>query len=205
MYTIKEIFYTLQGEGANAGKAAVFVRFSGCNLWSGREQDRATAVCKFCDTDFIGGLKFATAEQVVNAALDVTPDHTGVNIMAVFTGGEPGLQLDEKLVALFRGEGFYTAIETNGTVKLPEGLDWICCSPKAYTVLALDTANELKLVYPQDNVEPKDLNWFRAETRWLSPMDGTHLKENTEKAVTYCLNNPEWRLNLQAHKVWSIP
>lgn len=209
MYAVKEIFYTLQGEGANAGSAAVFCRFAGCNLWSGREQDRGQATCQFCDTDFVGtdgpgGGKFATAEDLAEAVL---AQWTGgaQNRLVVLTGGEPALQVDTALVDALHAKGFRIAIETNGTLTLPQGLDWVCVSPKAGTTLVQTKGDELKLVYPQQDLMPDSINGLVFEHRFLQPMDGPNLAENTEAAVRYCKSHPEWRLSLQTHKLIGIP
>lgn len=202
-YTVKEIFLTAQGEGANLGRTAVFIRFAGCNLWSGREEDRDTAVCRFCDTDFVGGTRFASADELATAAAALWPAAGGH--MAVLTGGEPLLQVDEPLIAALRQRGFYLAVETNGTQNLPGCLDWVCVSPKARAPLVLTAADELKLVYRQEGAEPEQFAGFAAKHRWLSPMDGPCLRENTRLAAAYCLANPAWRLAIQAHKTWGIP
>jgi 7-carboxy-7-deazaguanine synthase (Cx14CxxC type) len=209
MYAVKEIFYTLQGEGANAGTPAVFLRFTGCNLWSGREQDRAQATCRFCDTDFLGtggegGGKFATATALADAVLRTWkggPSHR----LVVLTGGEPALQVDAPLLDALHEAGFRIAIETNGTLPLPPGLDWICVSPKAGTHLEQTSGDELKIVYPQDGLEPERLADLPFAHRFLQPMDGPNLRENTEAAVRYCKSHPEWRLSLQTHKLIGIP
>jgi len=202
-YTVKEIFLTAQGEGANLGRTSVFIRFTGCNLWSGREEDRSTAVCQFCDTDFVGGTRFTSAEDLANAAAALWP--ASGNRMAVLTGGEPLLQVDEALIQALHARGFYLAVETNGTQVLPPGLDWVCVSPKAGAPLAVTEADELKLVYRQPGAEPERFSAFKAGVRWLSPMDGPDLKENTRLAAAWCLANPDWRLAIQAHKTWGIP
>jgi 7-carboxy-7-deazaguanine synthase (Cx14CxxC type) len=209
-YTVKEIFYTLQGEGANAGHVAVFCRFSGCNLWTGRESDRASAVCQFCDTDFVGvgpdGGKFANAEALadaVEAAWRPQQDARDERLV-VCTGGEPLLQLDAAAVAALHGRGFRVAVETNGTQPAVAGLDWICVSPKASTELAITRGDELKLVYPQEEAPPgrfEDLNFSHF---YLQPMDGPLLGENTQAAIRYCLDHPRWRLSVQTHKVAGI-
>jgi 7-carboxy-7-deazaguanine synthase (Cx14CxxC type) len=200
-YAIKEIFLSPQGEGANIGRTAVFIRFAGCNLWSGREADRATATCAFCDTDFVGGHRYGRAALVATAAaLWRGQDRR----FCILTGGEPLLQVDKELVDMLKGEGFMVAVETNGTRSLPCPLDWVCCSPKAGAPLVLDRADELKLVYPQPGLSPADLGGFRAELRWLSPMDGAQIAANTAAAGTYCLAHPEWRLAIQAHKHWGV-
>lgn len=209
MYAIKEIFYTLQGEGANAGTPAVFCRFAGCNLWSGREEDRAGAVCRFCDTDFVGtdgagGGRFATPEDLVRALCAALPPGAAPGLL-VCTGGEPLLQLDAPLVAAMRAAGFRVAVETNGTQPAPPGLDWICVSPKAGAPLVLDRGQELKLVYPQAGAEPPEFERLAFEHFFLQPMDGPARERNTRLAVEYCLAHPRWRLSLQSHKLIGIP
>ena len=216
MYTVKELFPTLQGEGTHAGRAAVFCRFAGCNLWSGREEDRATAVCEFCDTDFIGsngdgGGKFETAQDLANA-IESSWQSTSAGPQqryVVFTGGEPLLQLDEVLIAKLHQKGFEVAIETNGTIKVPKGVDWVCVSPKAGSDLIVLQANELKLVIPQEGHDPLEKLLARFEkmdyrNRFLQPMDGPNLKINTELAVNLCQKRPLWRLSLQSHKLIGI-
>lgn len=208
-YTVKELFLTLQGEGAQTGRRAVFLRFAGCNLWTGREQDRATAVCTFCDTDFIGtngesGGKFKTAESLAQAAAACwgeTPDHR----LIVCTGGEPLLQLDPPLIDAIHARGFSIAVETNGTRTAPAGIDWTCVSPKADAPLALTTGNELKLVYPQPKAMPERFEALAFDHFFLQPMDGPHRAANTQAAIAYCLANPRWRLSLQTHKITGIP
>jgi len=208
MYTVKEIFYTLQGEGANAGRPAVFCRFSGCNLWTGREADRATAVCNFCDTDFVGvgpdGGKFATADAFADAVASRWPTNERANRFVVCTGGEPLLQLDVPAVDALHSRGFAVAVETNGTQEPPTGLDWICVSPKSNAPLALTRGNELKLVFPQVGVDPARFELLDFEQFFLQPMDGPALAENTRAAVNFCLANPRWRLSLQTHKLLGI-
>ena len=208
MYTVKEIFYTLQGEGANAGRPAVFCRFSGCNLWTGREADRATAVCNFCDTDFVGvgpdGGKFATADAFADAVASRWPTKERANRFVVCTGGEPLLQLDAPAVDALHSRGFAVAVETNGTQEPPAGLDWICVSPKSNAPLALTHGNELKLVFPQTGVDPARFESLDFEQFFLQPMDGPALSENTRAAVNFCLANPRWRLSLQTHKLLGI-
>jgi len=208
MYTVKEIFYTLQGEGANAGRPAVFCRFSGCNLWTGREADRATAVCNFCDTDFVGvgpdGGKFATADAFADAVASRWPTKERANRFVVCTGGEPLLQLDAPAVDALHSRGFAVAVETNGTQEPPTGLDWICVSPKSNAPLALTHGNELKLVFPQTGVDPARFESLDFEQFFLQPMDGPALAENTRAAVNFCLANPRWRLSLQTHKLLGI-
>jgi 7-carboxy-7-deazaguanine synthase len=212
MYTVREIFYTLQGEGANAGRPAVFCRFAGCNLWSGREEDRATAVCTFCDTDFVGtngpgGGKFATGEALAAAVEAQWPADASPRArrLVVCTGGEPLLQLDEAAIAGLHAAGFEVAIETNGTQVPPPGIDWICVSPKANAPLALTRGNELKLVYPQALAPPEHFEGLDFEHFFLQPMDGPQRERNTQLAVSYCLAHPQWRLSLQTHKLLGIP
>jgi 7-carboxy-7-deazaguanine synthase len=209
-YSVKEIFYTLQGEGAQTGRAAVFCRFVGCNLWSGREEDRANAICKFCDTDFIGtdgpdGGKFETEVALANRIEKTWQStHPSGNKFVVFTGGEPLLQLDRLLIDAVHGRGFEIAVETNGTVTAPRGLDWICVSPKAGAKLIQTTGDELKLVFPQAGSRPEDFQCLAFRHFFLQPMDGPHRKANTEEALRYCLDNPQWRLSLQTHKFVGI-
>ena len=208
-YSVKEIFLTLQGEGGQAGRAAVFCRFAGCNLWSGREEDRAAAVCTFCDTDFVGvdgsgGGKFASAQNLARA---VTATWTGgqESRLVVCTGGEPLLQLDAALIDALHGEGFAIAIETNGTLAAPAGIDWICVSPKADAPLAQTRGQELKLVYPQKGVDPARFLSLDFERFFLQPMDGPDRAAATDAAVAYCLANPVWRLSVQTHKYLGLP
>lgn len=210
-YAVKEIFYTLQGEGANAGRAAVFLRFAGCNLWSGREADRATATCRFCDTDFVGigpdGGRFATPAALARAVLERWPWQRtrGARPLVVCTGGEPLLQLDAPLVEALREAGFEVAIETNGTQPLPPGgIDWICVSPKAGTELVVRAGNELKLVFPQAGAEPERFESLEFRHFFLQPMDGPDLAANTRLAVEHCLAHPRWRLSVQTHKALGI-
>jgi 7-carboxy-7-deazaguanine synthase len=208
-YAVKELFKTLQGEGAQAGRAAVFCRFAGCNLWSGREADRASAICKFCDTDFVGtngngGGKFRDADMLA-AAIAQTWGYTDKKRFVVFTGGEPLLQLDVALIAAVHGHGFEIAIETNGTLDPPSDVDWICVSPKAGAPLKLRSGNELKLVYPQMDFGPLELGELDFEHYWLQPMDGPSRVENTAAVAAFCLENPPWRLSLQTHKMIGIP
>lgn len=209
-YTVKEIFYTLQGEGANTGRAAVFCRFSGCNLWTGRESDRADAICTFCDTDFIGvgpdGGKFADAEALaaaIEAAWRPAVDD-GTERFVVCTGGEPLLQLDEDAIAALHRRGFRVAVETNGTQPAVPGLDWICVSPKASMTLAITSGDELKLVYPQADAMPDRFGGLQFSHFFLQPMDGPSLPETTRAAIEYCLAHPKWRLSVQTHKVAGI-
>jgi 7-carboxy-7-deazaguanine synthase (Cx14CxxC type) len=203
-YAVKEIFLTAQGEGAQIGRTAVFVRFAGCNLWSGREADRASAVCKFCDTEFVGGRKYRDANTLVDAIERLWPDGQH-HRMTVLTGGEPLLQVDKQLVVELHRRWFFIAVETNGTQPLPADVDWLCVSPKAGADLVLQDADELKLVYPQRGAEPELFTDFAAIYRWLSPMDSRSRKANTRAAAAYCLAHPEWRLAIQAHKTWGIP
>jgi len=206
-YTVKEIFYTLQGEGAQAGRAAVFCRFAGCNLWSGREEDRATAVCKFCDTDFVGagpdGGKFATAEELAERVAQCWGANAGAKFV-VCTGGEPLLQLDLALIDALHGRCFEIAVETNGTIAAPLGIDWICVSPKAGAKLAQTTGDELKLVYPQIDAQPERYAALNFRHFFLQPMDGPQREANTERAIHYCMEHPQWRLSLQSHKIVGI-
>lgn len=211
-YAVKEIYYTLQGEGAQVGCAAVFCRFAGCNLWSGREADRATAVCQFCDTDFVGtdgpgGGKFDTANALAAAVAAQWPDsgQPHARRLVVCTGGEPLLQLDEALVAALHTHGFAIAIETNGTQLPPPGIDWICVSPKADAELVLKTGNELKLIYPQAGAEPERFAQLAFQNFFLQPMDGPDRARNTQLATQYCLKHPQWRLSLQTHKLIGVP
>ena len=209
-YSVKELFYTLQGEGAQTGRPAVFVRFAGCNLWSGLEKDRAGAVCTFCDTDFVGvdgpgGGKFATAQDLADAAARAWPrDGAGVPYV-VCTGGEPLLQLDDALIDAFHRRGFEVAIESNGTIEAPAGVDWICISPKADAPLAQTSGHELKLVYPQDAAQPARFEDLAFDFFFLQPMDGPSLAENTAAAIAYCKRRPKWRLSVQSHKMLGIP
>jgi 7-carboxy-7-deazaguanine synthase len=208
-YAVKEIFYTLQGEGAQAGRASVFCRFAGCNLWSGREQDRAAAVCSFCDTDFVGtdgqgGGKFATAELLASAIASRWPADRPGRPYVVCTGGEPLLQLDTALIAALHALGFEIAVETNGTQLAPEGLDWICVSPKADSEIVLTRGHELKLVYPQPAALPERFAGLDFQHFFLQPMDSLFKAEHTRAAVAYCMANPQWRLSMQMHKVIGI-
>lgn len=202
-YTVHEMFLTAQGEGANLGRVAVFMRFAGCNLWSGREEDRASAVCRFCDTSFRGGTSYASADSLADQAVALWPDAPGPRFI-VLTGGEPLLQVDPALVDALHARGFRVAVETNGTQELPCAIDWVCVSPKAGAPLLLQAADELKLVFPQDGALPEHYADFTAAHRWLSPMDGTDLASNTAEAAQYCLTHPIWRLNVQAHKSWGL-
>jgi 7-carboxy-7-deazaguanine synthase (Cx14CxxC type) len=207
-YSVKEIFYTLQGEGRNAGRAAVFCRFAGCNLWSGREQDRAEAVCTFCDTDFVGtdgtgGGKFRDADALA-AAVDAEWGGAGGAKMVVLTGGEPLLQADAALTDALHARGFEVAVETNGTVAPPPGIDWLCVSPKAEAPLAIKGGDELKLVYPQPAAMPERFEGLDFAHFLLQPMDGPALAENMAAAIAYCMAHPKWRLSVQTHKVVGI-
>jgi 7-carboxy-7-deazaguanine synthase len=209
-YSVKEIFYTLQGEGTHAGRPAVFCRFAGCNLWTGRESDRASAICKFCDTDFVGtngegGGKFSSADALAHAIDALWPaTHTGSKFV-VFTGGEPLLQLDEAMVDSMHACGFEIAIETNGTLQPPAGVDWICVSPKIGAELVLRTGNELKVVIPQLGQELAAYESLAFEHFYLQPMDGPDAEKNTRLAIALCKQNPKWKLSLQTHKLLQIP
>ena len=207
-YAVKEIFYTLQGEGMNAGRAAVFCRFSGCNLWSGREQDRAQAVCQFCDTDFFGtdgdgGGKFASAEDLAEAVAEKWPKNVGGQKFVVCTGGEPLLQLDAALIAALHERGFWIAVETNGTVAVPEGVDWVCVSPKAGARLVVTRGDELKVVYPQEK-DPNEYLGLEFKNFFIQPMDGSESRASLKAAIDFCQRNPVWRLSLQTHKMIGI-
>ncbi|MEL4177224.1 7-carboxy-7-deazaguanine synthase [Roseateles sp. PN1] len=208
-YAVKEIFYTLQGEGAQAGRASVFCRFAGCNLWSGREQDRAEAVCSFCDTDFVGvdgqgGGKFASAADLAEAVAAQWPSGMPGKPYVVCTGGEPLLQLDAELIAALHAKGFEIAVETNGTQPAPEGLDWICVSPKADAEIVLTKGHELKLVYPQPLAKPERFESLDFEHFFLQPLDSILKTQHTREAVAYCMSHPQWRLSVQMHKVIGI-
>jgi 7-carboxy-7-deazaguanine synthase (Cx14CxxC type) len=235
MYSVKEIYYTLQGEGAHTGRAAVFCRFAGCNLWSGREADRASAICQFCDTDFAdtngpGGGKFASAVDLAAAVMEAwtagaqgkatadpstgplaksasgsAQDDRHLGRFVVCTGGEPLLQMDELLIDALHAYGFEIAVETNGTIAAPPGLDWICVSPKAGAALQQRSGDELKLVYPQPGAEPDVFESLAFRNFFLQPMDGPNREANTEAALKYCLDHPRWRLSLQTHKLLGIP
>jgi len=214
VYSVKEMFYTLQGEGMNAGRPAVFLRFSGCNLWSGLEKDRATAICSFCDTDFVGtdgpgGGKFKIAQDLAKAVASHWPEDSNeashqAQPMVVCTGGEPLLQLDTAAIAALHKQGFYIAVETNGTVKAPEGIDWLCVSPKSTAPVVQTSGHELKLVFPQVTAQPEAFESLDFEHFLLQPMDGPELKANTEKTIAYCLAHPKWRFSLQTHKVIGV-
>jgi 7-carboxy-7-deazaguanine synthase len=210
MYAVKEIFYTLQGEGAQAGRAAVFCRFAGCNLWTGREQDRAKAVCEFCDTDFVGtdgpgGGKFAEAEDLAEAVSSKWPEDVHGRRLVVCTGGEPLLQLDTKLIQELHRYGFEIAIETNGTLEAPDGIDWICVSPKADAELKQKSGDELKLVFPQVSAMPERFEHLAFRNFFLQPKDGPDAAVNMRDTAAYCLAHPKWRLSLQTHKIIGIP
>ena len=209
MYSIKEAFYTLQGEGAHAGRPAIFCRFTGCNLWSGREEDRANAVCNFCDTDFVGtdgqnGGKFPTSEALVTHLKRFWPHTDTTPPYLVCTGGEPALQLDQALVDALHAQGFIIAIETNGTKSLPDGIDWICVSPKADANVIITHGNELKLVYPQRLARPEQFINMEFEHFYLQPLDGQHADQSLKDCIQYCLQNPTWKLSLQTHKIIGI-
>jgi 7-carboxy-7-deazaguanine synthase (Cx14CxxC type) len=208
-YQVKEIFYTLQGEGANAGRPAVFCRFAGCNLWSGREEDRATAVCRFCDTDFVGtdgpdGGRFADAASLAAAIVSRWTGVTSGRRLVVFTGGEPLLQLDSPLVDAIHAKGFEIAVETNGTIAAPLGIDWLCVSPKAGAPLNQTSGQELKVVVPQPALSLDDLAALAFDNFFLQPMDGPDAATNTQWAIAHCLRDPRWRLSVQTHKVIGI-
>lgn len=211
-YTVKEIFYTLQGEGANSGRPAVFCRFAGCNLWSGREEDRLSAICRFCDTDFVGvdgpgGGRFESARALAAAVAATWPTAPTVrgSPLVVCTGGEPLLQLDDALVAALHDRGFAVAIETNGTLLPPPGVDWVCVSPKAGAELRLHAGHELKLIFPQEGAEPERFEHLDFRYFFLQPMDSPQRERNAQLAVRYCLEHPQWRLSLQTHKLLGIP
>ena len=206
-YRIKEIYFTQQGEGKNTGKNFVFVRFSGCNLWSGKEKNRESAICKFCDTDFYGvnGINggIYEAKELIEIIKSLWLADTSP-ISVVLTGGEPLLQLDDELVNELKKEGIYIAIETNGTLKAPEGIDWICMSPKAGTEIKLKAGSEIKVIYPQKNLEPDEFSDFDFKNFFIQPMDSKELEANVAKSIKFCMNNPKWRLSLQTHKILGI-
>jgi 7-carboxy-7-deazaguanine synthase (Cx14CxxC type) len=220
MYQVKEIFYTLQGEGTHSGRPAVFMRFSGCNLWSGREVDRATAQCQFCDTDFVGvdgvnGGKFQSADELALKASEVAIDFMNSadgmkaaaklnGLLIVLTGGEPLLQVDSPLIEALHKQGFEIAVETNGTIKAPDGIDWICVSPKAGTDIVQKSGKELKLVYGQEGVDPAQFKDWDFEHFYLQPMDCGNTEQLTEDVITYCKAHPQWKLSLQTHKILNI-
>lgn len=207
-YSVKEAYYTLQGEGAQTGRAAVFLRFAGCNLWSGIERDRESAVCRFCDTDFVGtngpgGGKFVSAQDLAQHVRSIWPG--GGRPYVVATGGEPLLQLDAALIDALHEAGFEVGVETNGTVAAPEGLDWICVSPKSTAPLQQTSGNELKLVYPQADAHPSQFEGLQFDTFVIQPMDGPERNEALKASLEFCLANPRWRLGLQTHKLLNIP
>ncbi|HBB55264.1 MAG TPA: 7-carboxy-7-deazaguanine synthase [Hyphomonadaceae bacterium] len=213
-YSVKEIFPTLQGEGGQSGRAAVFLRFAGCNLWSGREEDRKTAICRFCDTDFVGtdgpgGGRFASADALAGRIAQTWREHLGGadrgRAYVVCTGGEPLLQLDADLIAALKAEGFEIAVETNGTIAAPAGVDWLCVSPKGGAPLVQTSGQELKLVFPQDNAPPEAFAGLDFAHFFLQPMDGPARASNIAAAIAYCLAHPKWRLSLQTHKIMGIP
>ncbi|WP_296814582.1 7-carboxy-7-deazaguanine synthase [Brevundimonas sp.] len=209
-YSVKEIFLTVQGEGGQAGRPAVFLRFAGCNLWNGLERDRATSVCTFCDTDFVGtngegGGKFSTPEALADAVAALWRGGEGDPRLVVCTGGEPLLQLDAALIGALHARGFEIALETNGTLPAPAGVDWICVSPKADAEVVQTSGQELKLVYPQPGVDPARFEGLGFERFWLQPMDGPDREANTRAALDYCLTHPRWRLSVQTHKYIGVP
>ena len=212
MYAVKEIYYTLQGEGYHTGRPAVFLRFTGCNLWSGMEKDRATAICDFCDTDFVGvdgpgGGKFTTPDELAHAVNGKWDDGAGANTkrFTVITGGEPLLQLDSPLIDALHSAGFEVAIETNGTLLAPDGIDWICVSPKAKSDFSLQAGDELKIIYPQSGIDPERYSALDFEHFFLQPMDGPNVTRNTELVIEYCKSHPQWKVSLQTHKLLGIP
>ena len=210
MYLVKEIYYTIQGEGYHVGRPAVFLRFSGCNLWSGYEKDRKNAICKFCDTDFIGtdgegGGKFESPRQLANSLKKFWPKNSKTKPFVVCTGGEPLLQLNSELIMEIHKVGFEIAIETNGTIALPNGLDWVCVSPKANTKLIVTEGDELKLVYPQKDSTPEDYKQLKFDHFYLQPMDNININENIKKTLRYCFKDPHWNISLQMHKFLNIP
>jgi len=209
IYSVKELFLTLQGEGGQAGRAAVFCRFAGCNLWNGLEADRASAVCNFCDTDFVktdgpGGGKFASAAELSRTAKSLWQGDASAKPLVVCTGGEPLLQLDPPLIDAFHAEGFEIAVETNGTIAAPPGIDWICVSPKGRAPVVQRQGQELKLVYPQAEIDPATLEELDFERFLLQPMDGASASETKRAAIAYCLAHPKWRLSVQTHKLIGI-
>lgn len=210
-YSVREMYYTLQGEGAHTGRPAVFLRFAGCNLWSGREEHRSEAVCRFCDTEFVGtggpgGGKFETAGELASSARKLWPSAATGQPYIVCTGGEPLLQLDEPLIDALHAAGFLVGVETNGTLAAPAGIDWLCVSPKGAAPLAQRSGDELKLVYPQvePEAQPENFAALRFEHFYLQPLDGADTDENTKRAVAYCLEHPQWKLSLQTHKILGI-
>ena len=211
-YAVKEIYYTLQGEGAQSGRPAVFLRFAGCNLWTGLEKDRATAICSFCDTDFVGtdgerGGKYASAHALAAQVIALWPEDAvpATNPYVVCTGGEPLLQLDQDLLEALHDRGIEVGVETNGTLEPPPGIDWVCVSPKAGAPLRLTTGDELKLVYRQEGALPEEFSQLNFSYFFLQPMDGPGREAFTKEAMAYCMQNPQWRLSLQTHKILSIP
>jgi 7-carboxy-7-deazaguanine synthase (Cx14CxxC type) len=208
-YSVKEAYYTLQGEGAQTGRAAVFLRFAGCNLWSGLERDRAGAVCSFCDTDFVGvdgpgGGKFAAAQELAGHVAGLWPGNGGAPYV-VCTGGEPLLQVDEPLIAALHARGFEVGVETNGTIAAPASLDWVCVSPKSTAELKQMSGDELKLVYPQEDAPPEKFAGLHFRNFFLQPMDGPRRQASQEACIAYCLKHPQWRLSLQTHKLTGMP
>lgn len=208
-YSIKDIFYTLQGEGFHTGRPAVFCRFSGCNLWSGRENDRSSAICQFCDTDFVGtngsmGGKYSSADELAERILFQWPANNLDNRFVVCTGGEPLLQLDEQLIEALHKRSFEIAIETNGTILPPSGIDWVCVSPKAGASLNLHRGDELKLVIPQSGINPSDFENLEFSHFMVQPMDGPQRSENLNQAILFCLENPKWILSIQTHKIIGV-
>ena len=201
---MKEIFYTLQGEGSHAGRPAVFCRFAGCNLWSGREEDRATAACRFCDTDFVGGTKFASAPALADEIDGLWPAGHDSRKFVVLTGGEPLLQVDEALINVLHRRQFFVAVETNGTIVPPAGIDWVCVSPKGGAALVAKTGNELKVVVPQPGLDLSELAQLKFDSYRLQPMDGPNARENTQWAIEACLRDPRWSLSIQTHKLIDI-
>ena len=209
MYSVKEIFYTLQGEGARTGRPAVFLRFAGCNLWNGREEDRAKAICSFCDTDFVGtdgthGGKYRHADELAEKIKSLWPENAIQQAYVVCTGGEPLLQLDTDLIDALHKQGFEIALETNGTLDVPAGIDWICMSPKPNTTIKVHSGNELKFIFPQNQIHPEDFSNYKFQHFYLQPMDNLELSQNTQAAMQYCLDHPQWKLSLQTHKILGI-
>ena len=209
-YSVKEIFHTLQGEGAQAGRPAVFCRFAGCNLWSGREEDRLSAICQFCDTDFVGtdgvnGALFADAQRLADAIDEQWPETESLHKYVVFTGGEPLLQLDVPLISAMHTHGFEVAIETNGTLPIPEGIDWVCVSPKQGAKLIVERGNEIKVVVPQTGQDLAAFEQMHFQHYFLQPMDGPDKQRNTELAISICKQHPRWRLSVQMHKLLQLP
>ena len=209
-YSIKTLYYTLQGEGFYTGRPAIFCRFSGCNLWSGLEKDRKKAICNFCDTEFVGtdglnGGKYPTAKSVAKKAYSLWPAETKATPYAVCTGGEPLLQLDSKLIHAFHKIGFEIGIETNGTIPIPEEVDWVCVSPKSSAELIVEKGDELKIVYPQNGLDPSDYEDLNFDNFSLQPMDGLNIQQTTHATLDYCMKHPQWNLSLQTHKLLNIP